>query len=170
MRVNIVKAALISIVLAFSHLTSATVIYDNGGSGNSNGWNFLNPASADDFVLTADMIVNGVTFWAYSDNVANLNNIGWGIANNAGNSPGSYIDTGLAANSSVVDTGFNIGNLDIFEVFFSFSGVALNANTTYWLALDSGVLGTNNTPGFSGWVWTNEAVKGSSSVYGGPNT
>ncbi|WP_232368358.1 PEP-CTERM sorting domain-containing protein [Alteromonas sp. MB-3u-76] len=168
MKFKFFNAFLASLILLASNLANAGIIYDNGPSGNADGWNFGNPSSADDFLLTSDAIINGVTFWAYSNDVSNLANIGWGIAEDSGNTPGSYIATGLAASTSVVDTGFNISSLDIFQVDFSFSGVSLSANTSYWLALDSGVLGTNNTSGFSGWLWTNESVKGSSSVYGGP--
>jgi len=144
----------------------AGVVYNNGAPSNDNGFAFNNPSSADDFVLAAPTTLTGITFWAYSNNVANLADIGWAILDDAGATPGAVLHSGLAVGASAVDTGANIASLDIFEVTFTLPSIALDGGTSYWLALDSGPIFQDQQVGFSGWVWT-AGVTGDSSVAGG---
>jgi len=166
-----VLGALVAVPLFFAQgaQTQAAVVYNNGAPANANGFNFFNPSSADDFVLSASQTITGVKFWAYSNDVNNLSNIGWAILDDAGAEPGSILHSGLQASSSVVDTGFNIGSLDIYEVDFSLPSISLAAATSYWLALDSGPIFQNIQTGASGWVWTAN-VTGDSSVAGEPGS
>lgn len=164
-------ALLTGVVFGIAGSSSAVVIYDNGSSANDDGFNFFNPSSADDFVLASNATISGVRFWAYTDTVSSLSQIGWAIMSDSGGLPGAVLYSGLASPSSVVDTGVDVTlnpSLDIYDVQFGISPLSLLGGSTYWLALDSGPIFTNTTPGFSGWLFTN-GVTGNPAVAGGPS-
>lgn len=145
----------------------ASVIYDNGPPGTSDGYNFYYGGSADAFVLPQADVVDGVNFWGYSTAIggADLASIGWGIFSDASGAPGLLLDTGVAT-ATPVDTSTTISgypDFKIYDVRFSLPSIGLSAGT-YWLALNSGPLGSSE--GFydcafdgigyceSGWIFT----------------
>ncbi len=151
---------------ALSLPASAATFYDNGAPNVANGYNFGNPSVADDFTLSTAQYLEEVTFWAYSNDAAgNLGQIGWGVYLDAASLPGAEVATGLATSSSVTATGDFVSGYSIYEVTFSIGSLLLDAGQQYWLALDSGSLFTNTTPGFAGWVF-NSDVDGDTAVYG----
>lgn len=160
-------AMALGLSLLFAVPAHAGVVYDNGGPSNDNGFAFQNPSSADDFVLAVPTTLTGVTFWAFSDNVANIADIGWAILDDAGTTPGAVLHSGLAVGASAIYTGVTVGPNDIFEVTFTLPSIALDGGTSYWLALAAGPIFQNLQTGFSGWIFTAD-VTGDSSRAGEP--
>lgn len=160
--------------LATGTSAQASIIYDNGAPNNFDGYNFGYGGSADDFLLPQAATITGVNFWGYSDVAggADLTSIGWAIFPDASGAPGAVpLDTGLAT-ATPNDTGNfltppDASGFEIYEVSFSLPNINLPAGTSFWLALNSGPLGTAEDPygpgcsntayGYceSGWVYTN---------------
>jgi len=131
----------------------AGVVYDaNAGSAAGNNdalmslkFPTLNVSVADDFVLSSDAWVSGITFWGVSGEAG------------AATDPASYqysykfydqnfptsaaFATGTVAASAVnsVAAGYNNWNdIPVYEVSFDLiSKILLSANTTYWLELQA---------------------------------
>lgn len=162
-------ALALGLSLLFAVPANAGIVYDNGAPSNVDGFAFNNPSAADDFVLAAPTTLTGVTFWAFSNNAANLANIGWAILADAGTVPGAILHSGLAVGASAIDTGANIASNDVFEVNFVLPSIVLDGGTSYWLALDSGPIFQDQQVGFSGWVWTSNTT-GDPSAAGQPGS
>ena len=163
--------AILVVAVSSSRSSAGVIVYDNGPSANDNGFNFLNPSSADDFVLSANTVVDGVRFWAFSDTVADLSTIGWAVMSDGGGHPGAVLFSGLSP-SSVVDTGNQVTLnplLEIYDVHFSIAPVSLLGGTTYWLALDAGTIFGFDYLDLNGWLWTT-GVTGNPSMAGGPSS
>lgn len=156
--------------LATAVPASADVVFNSGAPANHNGYNFGNPSAADDFKLSADTNVTGVRFTAYSNHPADLSTIGWAIMSNNGGLPGSVLFSGNA-NATATATGTTLSlnsSLSIYDVSFDITSALLQGNTTYWLALDSDTIFTNDSSaGFNGWVFTSATTQGFRSAYGG---
>lgn len=171
---SFLKVIMCGAMFAVSSLAPAAVVFSTNAPANQNGYNFRNPSAADDFALTTNSSISGVRFWAYSDDPVGLSTIGWAITTNqVGGLPENVLFSGLE-NATVVDTGNKLAfapQYSVYQVDFKISPVALVANTTYWLALDTDPIFTNwSDSGFHGWVFTDHVGFGSQAAYGSPGS
>jgi len=134
------RAALIFFASSLVSTAGAAAIYDNGPSTYSGGIAIGHFIAADDFVLTADGTLTGVSV-DINDGPASQNRrwdgtVEWWILSDNAGAPGSVIASGngqnIAASNIVVDAlGFRTLTVD-FDLGQS---IPIDGLTPYWLAL-----------------------------------
>lgn len=161
-------ATMLSMVL-FSNSVFASVVYDNGSFGSS-----ANDISvqmvADDFKLSTDTLLTGVSFYAFGDNGRYTpwdGTIDYAIFRDGGNSPGKLLVSGKGQSVSrdvAFDWGYPYGEQFRFNLTFQ-DPVLASKDTIYWMGIHLG-----STYNYSRWYWNftpAESGGNSSSSFGG---
>ena len=114
-------------------------VYDNGAPDYLDGNEMTQWTQAEDFMLGSAVTLSGAKF-SLLDTTGGLvfwdGSLDWWIYTDGGGVPGAVHASGSAQNLvTIFDQ--NVGGWDFYDFVFDFGGggVAVAANTTYWLAL-----------------------------------
>ncbi|UCD76699.1 MAG: hypothetical protein JSV91_07185 [Phycisphaerales bacterium] len=125
--------------MALCTAANAGLVYNNGGPDYLNGNEMTMWTQAEDFMLGSATTLTSVDF-SMLDTVGGLatwdGSLHWWVYQDAGGLPGALYANGSAQNvNAVFDQ--NVAGWDFYNFSFDFGGggVAVAANTTYWLAL-----------------------------------
>ncbi|MDY7107080.1 MAG: choice-of-anchor R domain-containing protein [Planctomycetota bacterium] len=126
------------VALATAGVAGAGELYDNGPPTYADGNEMTQWTQAEDFMLDAGYTLGSVKFsmLTFNELINWDGSLDWWIYTDAGGSPGSIYASGSAQNvNPVFDQ--TVGSWDFYDFTFDFGGggVAVDANTTYWLAL-----------------------------------
>ena len=149
-----ILAAAAAVVLAaqFTGTAHAGVLWDNGGPATTNlgGSQMSDTIQAEDFQLSGQYTLTGITFWNLQGVPADYTgSIFWQILSDAAGTPGAVVDSGTATPTRSA-AGSMLG-LSQFQNDFAVS-TFLTAGT-YWLALHNGPLSATSFTDFY-WTWT----------------
>lgn len=135
--------------------SSASLVYDNGESSWSGATNIYGRVVADDFVLSQDTFLTGVSMdlWLFPTyDVSNLAGMSWWIFENNNGDPGSVVQYGNVQNPAPSYVGVHLsGTVNFWTLFFEFGNdLPLNRDTVYWLGLgvfnQAGTVSWSNSP------------------------
>ncbi len=130
--------SLVTAIAVFALRCSATtIIYDNGPSNLSDGANMSAYFVADDFVLSSNYNLEGVSWASSADSdpypqYSNL--VDWAILNDNSGSPGSIVTSG-SSSPTFTDTGSQILGTEEFQLSIPLNPSVAISPGTYWLSL-----------------------------------
>jgi len=124
-------------VSAATPLFAQTVVYDNGLPNGAGGNEMTQWIQAEDFFFAAPTSFDQIRFWSIESSPGYLGTgIQWWIFDNAGGSPGTILDNGIATPIREAQAGGCCG-LQRYQNDLFISSLSLGAGT-YWLGLHNG--------------------------------
>ena len=123
---------------AVPYAAASVVVVDNGLPDHLTGNNLGFAFQAEDFNLSADTSVTGISFWSLEGDGAYRGRISWSIReNNRRDAPGALVARGTLSDVTRTALGSYDG-LQEFRNEFAFHEALILGPDTYWLVLHNG--------------------------------